>query len=156
MRQVIFSLTSKFANSLIYFPIYIGQWGLLEIDTNDLIVHFYSLCKPDQYLESILINCYQFLQQEYFFHKGGVNDLDQMRTLRYESVMINTDLEEIDSAVFILMRIMKSAVPKSKKPVDDITDEGLNDEDFTQNQVQDFKDYLARLLIDNSEKLNNS
>ena len=138
---------------MIFFPIFIGHWTLLEVDTDDLCVHFYDIGKTEKYLESILISCYQFLQQEFYFHKGKEKDLEHMKTLRYETTDNQTDIDEQDSAVFILMKIKKYAVPQEDKKNKNENEMEVGEDEYNQSCVQDFKERLVKLLIENCERI---
>lgn len=89
-----------------------------------------------------MISCYQFLEQEFHYHKGDDNDLNQIKTLKYENVKIECEFDKSDSGLYILLLAKKSCVP----PL-------YFDDDLTRADVKSLKEEIARTLLDNCEKL---
>ena len=150
MLRLIFLQQSNNIYSIIFFPIYIGYWTLLEIDINECIVHYYNLGNTEMYTESILVSCYTFLQQECFYFNSVNRDLNMIKTLRYEKKNFSTDIIEDDSAAFILMIISRTVLPKLKSTDESDPDKHAT-EDYKQSQVQDFKEDLARMLYEHND-----
>ena len=94
------------------------------------------------------------MQQEYFYHLNNTkpnnrpkpNDLGQLKKLRYEKEPLETNIEKQDSAVFILMIAKKFTIPQTHE--DYGTSESMNE-----NCIMDFKEFLAKQLLDYGEKL---
>ena len=76
-----------------------------------------------------------------------------MKTLRYETADNQTDIDEQDSAVFILMKIKKYAVPQEDKKNKNENEMEVGEDEYNQSCVQDFKERLVKLLIENCERI---
>ncbi|OMJ68347.1 hypothetical protein SteCoe_34240 [Stentor coeruleus] len=126
----------------IIFPIFIGYWTLLVVDTKELIVNYYDIGKSSEYLEGILVNCFRFLQQEIRFHGGPPKDLELIKALRYENSQDHSDLNINDSSIYILLKVKELALLSNQEHLD---------EDET--NVMEFKENLAKSIFEVCERI---
>ncbi|OMJ92516.1 hypothetical protein SteCoe_4759 [Stentor coeruleus] len=123
---------------LIIFPIFIGYWALLVVDIKECKVSFYDIGNSGKYLESILVNCFRFLQQEIHFHNGPHKHLEEIKALRYENHQDHSDISINDSSTYILFKVNELALMSE-------CDEEIN--------IMDFKEYLAKLIFKDCERI---
>lgn len=118
---------------------------MLVIDTKECCVNFYDIGKSGRYLESILVNCFRFLQQEITFYGGPHKDLELIKALRYENRQDHSDLSINDSSVYILLKVKEIALPSKQEHLDGDDDDEIN--------VMEFKENLAIWIYGDSERI---
>jgi hypothetical protein len=101
-----------FSSKYLLFPIFVGHWSLLSMNSTDLIVNFHDPLQTNKYLKEILKSLFKFLKvQTQLAGKEILNT--NFKDLVYEKSVITEPFTEEDSAIFMLRQIYNISIGES-------------------------------------------